>query len=100
LSLDRTPAAEVIPGTVSAWTEALSFGRMWDEERDTPRIRAAFATLARVSRHWPAPADFLAAMPAVDTTFKALPSRASDPERAKRAIAEVASLLARGGGHA
>lgn len=61
LSLDRTPAAEILTGTATAWLEALTDSRTWDESRDTPRIRQAFTTLARTSRRWPAPAEFLTA---------------------------------------
>ena len=42
LGLDRTPASDLIEGTVMAWAEAITAGRAWDQERDAPRIRAAF----------------------------------------------------------
>jgi hypothetical protein len=63
LSLDRTPAADVIPGTARTWVEALTHGRTWDEQRDTPRIRAAFATLQADSDRWPCPRDLIDALP-------------------------------------
>ena len=65
LSLDRTPAAEILSGTAQAWAEAVTDGREWDERRDAQRMRTAFVTLARTVRRWPAPADFLDAMPPV-----------------------------------
>lgn len=62
LGLDRTPARDVIAGTVAAWLEVLS-RRPYEQQRDTPRIRAAFSKLLEDRTTWPLPADFLAAMP-------------------------------------
>lgn len=64
LSLDRTSAAEMLAGTAQAWLEAITDGRAWDEGRDTERVVAAFRTLARTTRRWPAPAEFLDCLPA------------------------------------
>lgn len=74
-----------------AWTETLRDGRAWDQERDTPRIRRAFMTLAAGER-WPTPRDFLAALPPADRQ-KALPSRPTNPERAAECMAEIRELL-------
>lgn len=92
LGLDRTPATDLIDGTVLAWSEVMQQGNVWDQQRDTARIRAAFVTLAGTRTTWPAPRDFLAALPA-SVPQKALPSKPSDPERAKRIIAELAKEL-------
>lgn len=63
LSLDRTPAAEMLTGTAQAWLEAITDGSAWDEARDAERIAQAFRTLSRTVRRWPSPAEFLEALP-------------------------------------
>jgi hypothetical protein len=63
LSLESTPAAEVMAGTALAWHEVLVHGRVFDPSRDRPRFREAFRTLAARQRRWPAPVDFLEALP-------------------------------------
>lgn len=91
LGLDGQPAAEVIPGTVAAWCEAMQHCRLLDEERDTRRIREAFAVLLTRAHRWPAPADFLAVLPRwVPEEPKALPVGAD--EQAKRDAAAAANL--------
>lgn len=62
-SWERTPAAEVLPGTAQIWIEALTHGRAWDQGRDASRIRAAFLTLAQTRTQWPGPLHFLQALP-------------------------------------
>lgn len=62
-SWERTPAAEVLPGTAQIWIEALTHGRSWDEGRDASRIRGAFLTLANTRTVWPGPVHFLQALP-------------------------------------
>lgn len=93
LGLARTPASDLIEGTILAWHEAITAGRAWDQERDTPRIRDAFITLARTRREWPAPADFLEAMPRYSAGLRALPKSASDPARAAAEIAKAREAL-------
>lgn len=93
LSLERQPAHDLIAGTAMAWMEALTDGRQWDADRDANRIRRAFVTLARTRRTWPAPADFLDALPRLEP-LRALGSQAGhDPERVQRAIAEATAIL-------
>lgn len=92
LGLDREPAAELAEGTVAAWVEALTLNRHWDEAQDAPRFRKAFSILGQSRSTWPAPKDFLEAMPPREQ-LKELPSRVSDPERAQRYIDEIAGLL-------
>ena len=55
----------MLPGTAQAWIEALTVGRSWNCERDTPRVRQAFITLAQTVRRWPAPVEFSEALPKV-----------------------------------
>lgn len=66
LSLERTPAADMVQITAATWIDASTADRSWDQRRDTPRIRAAFSTLARTSLQWPAPRHFLDALPRVE----------------------------------
>jgi len=53
----------MLPGTAQAWMDALTFDRAWDEARDKSRFRDAFLILSRTAKRWPAPAEFLEAMP-------------------------------------
>lgn len=93
LSLERTPAHNILPGTAQVWVETLSMRRAWDRERDTPRIRHAFLRLAAESRTWPLPGDLLNALPHVEAQ-RALPARPTDPEAALRHIAKAQELIA------
>lgn len=91
-SLERTPAAEVLPGTAMTWHESLTFGRVWDEHRDTPRIRAGFVTLARTCRVWPLPAQLIDAMPSHDPQA-ALPRPSSIPVTREGRMRRLQHLL-------
>ena len=94
LSLDRTPAAEMLPGTAQAWIAALTHGKAWDRDLDTPRIRHAFVVVSATARRWPAPAEFLEAVPRhreqLALTKQHIPA---DPAKAEAAIAEIEALL-------
>lgn len=82
LSLDGQPAAEVIPGTVAAWCEAVQRNRLMDESRDCPRLREAFGALMARCRRWPAPVDLIEALPRwVPEEPKALPVGAEEQAR-------------------
>ena len=74
--------------------EAITAGRALEANRDIPRVRQAFATLARVRRSWPSPADFLEAMPP-PPVLKALPAKVSSPASAAAVMAEIERLFAR-----
>jgi hypothetical protein len=64
LSLDRSPPLDILSrGTLPAWVEAISTGRAFDEQRDVPRFRAAFTTLQVRCTRWPAPREFIDALP-------------------------------------
>ena len=81
LSMDRTPAQDLIMGTVEAWLEALTFNKIWDQERDTQRIQEAFRTVVRTKKYWPAPVEFIECLPAI-TERPALPAKTfTDAER-------------------
>ena len=93
LSLDRTPATDLIHGTVAAWVEALTANRTWDQAKDVDRVRQAFITLAQTRRTWPVPADFFDSLPRYQEQVKALPSKPADPELVKRVMDELADFL-------
>ena len=81
LGLAWTPPMETIAGTGAAWLEALEHGRLWNQERDTQRIRDAFSNVIRTRKQWPSVADFLECMPAI-ADKPALPrSTFTDAER-------------------
>lgn len=91
LGLDGQPAAEVLPGTVAAWCEAIQRGRLMDEQRDVPRIREAFATVVSRARRWPAPIDLIEALPRwIPQDTVALP--VGSEEQARRDEAAQANL--------
>ena len=96
LSLDRTPAAEMLPGTAQTWLEAITDGKAWDEGRDADRIAAGFRTLARIARRWPAPAEFLDVVPPVaDLPAIGYESKPVTPEQAAANIAKLKAMLGR-----
>ena len=92
--MERQPAAEVIPGTVATWFETITHRRVFDEQRDRPRFRAAFLDLAGRVKHWPTPNDFLESLPAPQAVREAprLVSEASQV-KAKKAMAELGAML-------
>lgn len=93
LSLSNTPADDLVDGTVMAWHEAISFGRDWKQDRDTPRIRAAFVTLASTRDTWPAPKHFLDALPRVEQTAIPYEVKPLSSEEAEARLAECRRLL-------
>lgn len=94
LSLDRTPAAETLPGTAQAWLEAITDGKAWDANRDAARIAAAFRTLARTARRWPAPAEFLDVLPPVPPLSAiGYERKPASPEAIERARKQVEAMV-------
>lgn len=66
LNLDRAPAYDVLSrGTLPAWIEAITVGRVLDEDRDAPRLREAFRRLMANCTRWPTPRELLDAMPSL-----------------------------------
>lgn len=94
LSLERSPAADMIAGTAAAWVEAVTFGREWVESRDRQRFRAAFVTLANTREQWPAPKHFIEAMPAAPSPLALVRDRRpADPEVARKAVEKITAML-------
>ncbi|NII73934.1 hypothetical protein FHW84_002507 [Dyella sp. SG562] len=94
LGLERQPAGEVIPGTVATWFESITHRRVFHEERDRPRFRAAFIDLAGRMKHWPTPQDFLESMPSFQEP-RELPRLESEESkaRARKAMDELGEML-------
>ena len=92
LSLDRTPASDVLPMTVQVWTTVVTDGRSFDEALDVKRFREAFVILAGGSR-WPTPKDFIAALPERSQLRLAKTALVADPARAAAACAEIAKAF-------
>lgn len=93
LGLDRTPAAEIIPGTLQAWMEAVTDSRLWDQDRDTARVRQAFLTMAKTRRTWPAPADFIESLPPIRQEMLPPPVKPSDPAKVEAIMRELGKTL-------
>lgn len=82
----------MIEATVATWIDSLTFNRVWDETRDTPRIRHAFRVLASTRLNWPKPAELVESLPAVPQRI-ALPSKIVDPAVAEANIAKIKRML-------
>lgn len=78
-----------------AWYRAVTDGRVWDRQLDTPRFRNAFVTLMKNRRQWPSPADFMDAMPPREQLVLTKQPIKANPERAAQAAAELAGFLGR-----
>lgn len=95
LGLERTPAMDMIQGTAAMWVDALTAGKVWEQEFDAPRFRKAFVTLSQTRRQWPAPADFFEAIPPREQlaiTKQPLPADPDSPQMKKR-FEEIATVL-------
>lgn len=90
LGLERQPAGEVLPATVAVWLEVL--GSHWDQETDTPRIRAAFSTLVRTATAWPTPQKLIDALPAREE-LPQLPANVVSDEVAQENIRKIRAML-------
>lgn len=76
-----------------AWVEVARQGRSWDEQRDTPRIRQAFVTLASTREQWPAPRHFLDALPRIETAAIGYEVKPATKEEADAAMATIRAML-------
>ncbi|WP_205957717.1 hypothetical protein [Pseudoxanthomonas winnipegensis] len=85
----------MLPGTANAWTDAITDGKAWDEQLDAPRFRRAFVTLSKIVKRWPAPAEFLEALPPREQLALTKQPIKADPERAAKHIAEIERTLRR-----
>lgn len=92
LRLPGSPSVDMAPGTVGAWIDALTFNRVWHEERDGPRIVQAFRALAATETEWPSPADLIRNLPRVDE-LPALPAKVVSDEVAQENIRKIRAML-------
>lgn len=81
------------------WLETITDGRMFEQERDAPRFRAAFRALAADCTHWPAPRDFLERLPRITanatTEHRIVDEAARERSRkaATEAIGKISEML-------
>lgn len=66
--------------TAAVWLEAVTEGRVFDQEQDAPRFRKAFAILCREASVWPQPGDLLKAMPPRDVLALTKQPIPADPD--------------------
>lgn len=83
----------MIEVTAGTWHEAITTGRAWDKQRDTPRIRSAFVTLAQTADRWPQPRHFLDALPRVEQVAIAYDVKPLPPEEAAPRLADIRRIL-------
>ena len=82
---------------MATWLETLTNGRKFDRERDAWRFRAAFIVLNGRQRTWPAPRDFLEALPparapeAIDVSRRL--TSAESEKIAKGELAKIGKLF-------
>lgn len=93
LGLEGQPAGEVLPGTVAAWLEAITDGRLYDEHTDAERFRTAFRTLARTITRWPQPRHLLEAMPKRAELIAIGRDRKCSPEVAAENLRRIGELV-------
>lgn len=92
LSLDRTPAADLITATARVWHEALQVGRVWDQERDAKRIREGFTRLALNSKRWPTVEELISSLPSAPHQWR-LPAPTCIPGSREDRARKLAALL-------
>lgn len=79
LNLERTPPreAQAFEVVVNAWASGLMQDRVWDAQRDIPRLRTAFSRMLTACRAWPSPREFLDYIPPAEQkqiTYKPTPA--------------------------
>lgn len=81
---------EDIERTGAAWLVAVAAAPVaWDDQRDPPRIRQAFARLAGTALEWPAPAAMLAMLPPLLPPLALAHKRAPPSAAARARLAEI-----------
>ena len=81
LRLRNTPAEDMIELTADIWVRAFR-QRVFIQETDEPRIRAAFDLIFPKIREWPAPLDVIELMPPRPERLKLPPPELTDEEHA------------------
>lgn len=62
LSLEKTPAIDMLDGAVSAWITAITATKAWSQS-DEDRLEEGFNVLMTRTKKWPSPAEFLECVP-------------------------------------
>ena len=98
LSLDRTPAAELLGETARTWADALWPGRAW-YDTDAERIAEGFRRMAGAIEQWPAPAVFLRHLPARQppANVLSLPAKATTDAEREANLARLNAMLREAG---
>ena len=99
LALPGTPIDERSAAACRAvWVDALWPGRAWAQHLDAARIEEAFRQLAARCKRWPAPADFLEALPARPQPVPLPPPSLSEAQRAqvRQRLAELVAKMRMG----
>lgn len=63
LSLEKTPAVDMLDACVHAWIRALIARKHW-QLHDEDRLDEGFNVLLSIAKQWPSPAQYLEAIPA------------------------------------
>ena len=96
LSLQGTPAAETVTLTAQVWIDTLwNMPRSWDEDRDAPRLRDAFRSIAQRVDRWPAPKAVLDNMPNAAPVPLLTEEPKSDPVRVAAYRQQLRELAAK-----
>jgi hypothetical protein len=94
LNLQFTPGADAIKATGRIWIGTLrSLPHTWLEDRDRPRIQAAFRTLAATSERWPAPKNFIDALPKIPDLQKLPPPTTRHTAETKKMVDQLLAKL-------
>jgi hypothetical protein len=94
LRMENTPSEQLITATVQVWDAALrSMPHTWDEERDTPRMRAGFVKAAATLQRWPVPAQFYDLMPPLPELNKLTPPATRHTPESQRMVKDLLTRL-------
>lgn len=95
LNLKGRPASADLTAVAELWHGILG-SRIWQPERDTARIKAAFLTIAATSSEWPNPSDLIRHLPPEDVRMvPRLEKKHRPTEYGKAQSAELKKLTGR-----
>ncbi len=95
LNWERPPSREpqAFHLAVPPWATGPMADRVWDAERDIPRLRTAFARMLTACRAWPSPREFLDYLPPVEQKQLAHKPVPANPAKVQAMIQELADAL-------
>ncbi|RRD90089.1 hypothetical protein [Conchiformibius steedae] len=100
LRLDYAPAADAIEGTMMAWQTTFdNLPWAWDEERDSQRLKQAFATFWANAERFPTPRLIIDSLPPVPPpTVKLLPHKPTPEQMAanRNRLQQLLKILSKG----